>query len=143
MFIIDRTFGVIRLKVQKKCILVAEKSCYLQEQSSWTRCLFFSLIKFFFFSIWTVKTEQSSVLTTIKISKKNNLIAEKKSFLSEKTLRLFALFFQSNVFPATTNSYSFHFYHDVTSIDWLFFICTKKKERYRKLGSLNTKQKPL
>ena len=89
--------------------LVAEKSCYLQEQSSKLffslREYFFSLIKFFLFSIWTVKTSLRLVLTTIQISKKKNLIEEKKNSLSEKKLRLRALFFQSNVFPATRNIY--------------------------------------
>ena len=96
--------------LQKKCILVAEKNCYLQEQSSKLffslRLFLFSLIKLFFFSIWTVKTSLHSVLTTIQISKKKNLIAENKISLSEKKLRLRALFFQSNVFPATRNIYS-------------------------------------
>ena len=106
----DRMVGVSTLNLQKKCILVAEKSCYLQEQSSKLffslREFLFSLIKLFFFSIWTVKTSLRSVLTTIQISKKKNLIAENKNSLSEKKLRLRALFFQSNVFPATRNIYS-------------------------------------
>ena len=105
----DRMVGVSTLNLQKKCILVAEKSCYLQEQSSKLffslREFLFSLIKLFFFSIWTVKTSLRSVLTTIQISKKKNLIAENKNSLSEKKLRLRALFFQSNVFLATRNIY--------------------------------------
>ena len=108
----DRMVGVSTLNLQKKCILVAEKSCYLQEQSSKLffslREFLFSLIKLFFFSIWTVKTSLRSVLTTIQISKKKNLIAENKNSLSEKKLRLRALFFQSNVFPATRNIYSYY-----------------------------------
>ena len=106
----DRMVGVSTLNLPKKCILVAEKSCYLQEQSSKLffslREFLFSLIKLFFFSIWTVKTLLHSVLTTIQISKKKNLIAENKNSLSEKKLRLRALFFQSNVFPATRNIYT-------------------------------------
>ena len=96
---------VIMLNLPKKCILVAEKSCYLQEQSS---KLFFSLRDFLFslFLLWTVKTSLCLVLTTIQISKKKNLIAENKNSLSEKKLCIGALFFQSNVFPATRNIYS-------------------------------------
>ena len=106
----DRMVGVSTLNLQKKCILVAEKSCYLQEQSSKLffslREFLFSLIKLFFFSIWTVKTSLRSVLTTIQISKKKELIAEKKKFLSEKKLRMRALPFQCNAFPATKKIYS-------------------------------------
>ena len=103
----DRMVGVSTLNLQKKCILVAEKSCYLQEQSSKLffslREFLFSLIKLFFFEIWMfVKTKRSKVLT-VQIE---NLIAENKNSLSEKKLRLRALFFQSNVFPATRNIYS-------------------------------------
>ena len=98
----DPMVGVSTLNLQKKYILVAEKSCYLQEQSSKLffslREFLFSLIKLFFFSIWTVKTSLHSVLTTIQISKKKNLIVENKNSLSEKKLRLRALFFQSNGF---------------------------------------------
>ena len=44
------------------------------------RKIFFILDQFFVFSIWTAKT--------IQISKKKELIAEKKKFLSEKKLRI-------------------------------------------------------
>ena len=106
----DCMVGVSTLNLQKKCILVAEKSCYLQEQSSKLffslREFLFSLIKLFFFSIWTVKTLLRAVLTTIQISKKKNLIAEKKKSRSEKKLCLQALLFQRNIFQATRNIYS-------------------------------------
>ena len=71
-----------------------------------SRKIFFSLINSFFFSIWTAKTSLRSVLTTIQISKKKELIAEKKKFLSEKKLRMRALPFQCNAFPATKKIYS-------------------------------------
>ena len=70
-----------------------------------SRKIFFSLINSFFFSIWTAKTSLRSVLTTIQISKKKELIAEKKKFLSEKKLRMRALPFQCNAFPATKKIY--------------------------------------
>ena len=73
-----------------------------------SRKIFFSLINSFFFSIWTAKTSLRSVLTTIQISKKKELIAEKKKFLSEKKLRMRALPFQCNAFPATKKIYSLH-----------------------------------
>ena len=68
--------------------------------------IFFSLINSFFFSIWTAENSLHSVLTTIQISKKKELIAEKKKFLSEKKLRMRALPFQCNAFPATKKIYS-------------------------------------
>ena len=109
--------GVITLNLQKKCILVAKKGCNLQWQISYD-LLFFEknylfLVQFFLFSIWTAKTSLRLVLTTIQISKKKELIAEKKKFLSEKKLRMQALPFQCNAFPATKKIYALqiHFFY--------------------------------
>ena len=77
----DHMVGVSTLNLQKKCILVAEKSCYLQEQSSKLffslREFLFSLIKLFFFSIWTVKT-------SLRRSQKRKIWSRKTKFLSQK-----------------------------------------------------------
>ena len=83
-----------------------------------SRKIFFSLINSFFFSIWTAKTSLRSVLTTIQISKKKELIAEKKKFLSEKKLRMRALPFQCNAFPATKKIYS-TFYQFSESLQYI------------------------
>ena len=52
----------------------------------------------FYFFIWTAKT--------IQISKKKELIPEKKKFSSEKKLRMQALLFLCNAFPATKKIHS-------------------------------------
>ena len=67
--------------------------------------LFFSSRKIFF--------------SLIQISKKKELIAEKKNFLSEKKLRMRALPFQCDAFPATKKIYykSAIFAHHKTYLD--------------------------
>ena len=105
--------GVITLNLQKKCILVAKKGCNLQWQISYA-LLFFEknflfLDQFFLFFDLDCQNLTASVLTTIQISKKKELIAEKKKFLSEKKLRMRALPFQCNAFPATKKIYSVPF----------------------------------
>ena len=102
--------GVITLNLQKKCILVAKKGCNLQWQISYALLFFEKNFLFLdqFFLFFDLDCQNLTAFA-IQISNKKELIAEKKKFLSEKKLRMRALPFQCNAFPATKKIYSSDF----------------------------------
>ena len=106
----NRMVGVSTLNLQKKCILVAEKSCYLQEQSSKLffslREFLFSLIKLFFFFDLDCQNLAALGFDNHPDLKKEKFDRGKQKFSRRNETSLPRFVLSEQRFPATRNKYS-------------------------------------
>ena len=101
--------GVITLNLQKKCILVAKKGCNLQWQISYA-LLFFEknflfLDQFFLFFDLDCQNLTAFGFDNHPDLKKERIDCGKEKVSLRKELRMRALPFQCNAFPATKKIY--------------------------------------
>ena len=96
--------GVMKLKRQKKCILVAEKAVAIFDKKPLRLFLFFETTFLFLDQIFLFLDLDCQNLATLDFD--NRPISENENSLAEKKLCLRAILSQCNTFPATRNIYS-------------------------------------